>query len=58
MINPYYFTDDKLKIGFKTNLESHNINHAISILTITPIFQEFGIDIRYITEVIKEYSGI
>ena len=28
MINPYYFTDKILKIGFKINLESHN--HANS----------------------------
>ena len=30
MINPYYFLDENLKIGFKINLESHNINHANS----------------------------
>ena len=29
MINPYYFLDENLKIGFKINLESHNIIHAI-----------------------------
>ena len=48
MINPYYFIDENLKNGFKNNLESHNINHANSILTITPNFPEFGIDFRYI----------
>ena len=31
MINPYYFTDEKIKIGFKINLDSHNFNHANSI---------------------------
>ena len=43
MINPYYFIDKNLKIGFKINLESHNINHSNSIFTITPIFPEFGL---------------
>ena len=31
MINPYFFTDENLKIGFKINLESHNVNHANSL---------------------------
>ena len=31
MINPHYFIDENLKIGFKINLESHNISHANSI---------------------------
>ena len=43
MINPYYFIDENLKIGFKINLGSHNISHANSISTITPKFPEFGI---------------
>ena len=30
VINPYYFTDRNLKVGFKINLDSHNINHAYS----------------------------
>ena len=38
-INPYYFGDETLKIGFKINLESHNINHANSFLNIIPNFQ-------------------
>ena len=42
MINPYYFIAENLKNGFKINLESHNISHAYSILTITSNFQEFG----------------
>ena len=58
MINPYYFTDENLKIGFKINLESHNINHANSILTITPNFPEFGIEFRYINKIVKELSVI
>ena len=58
MNNPYYFIDEILKLGFKINLESHNIDHANSILTITPIFPEFGIEFRYINKNIKELSVI
>ena len=46
MMNPYYFIDEILKIGFKFNLESHIINNAKSILTITPNFPDFGIEFR------------
>ena len=58
MINPYYFIDKNLKIGSKINLESHNISHAKSILTITPNFPVFGIEFRYIKKKIKEMSVI
>ena len=58
MINPYYFIDKNLKIGFKINLESHNFSHANSILTITPKFPDFGIEFRYINKIVKELSVI
>ena len=58
MINPYYFNDESLKNGFKINLESHNISHANSILSITPNFPEFGIEFRYINKIVKELSVI
>ena len=58
MNNPYFFIDENFKIGFKINLESLNISHANSILTITPIFSEFGIEFRYINKIIKELSVI
>ena len=58
MINPYYFIDKNLKIGFKINLESHNFSHANSILTITLNFPVFGIELRYITKIVKELSVI
>ena len=58
MINPYYFTDINLKVGFKINLETHHINHAIFKLTITPIYPEFGIEVRYIDKIMKELSVI
>ena len=58
MINPYYFTDRNLKIGFKINLDSHNINHANSKVTITPNFPEFGIEFCYNKKIMKELSVI
>ena len=58
MINPYYFIDKNLKNGFKINLESHNISHANSILTITPKLPEFGVEFRYINKIVKELSVI
>ena len=56
MINPYYFTDRNLKFGFKINLDSHKINHLNSKLTITPNHPEFGIEVRYINQIMKELS--
>ena len=47
MLNPYYFTDRYLKMGFKINLDSHQINHANSKSTITPNYIEFSIKVRY-----------
>ena len=58
MINPYYFTDRNLQVGFKINLDSHHINHLNSKLTITPNFKEFGIEVRYINKIMKELSII
>ena len=58
MLNPYFFTDRNLKVGFKINLDSHHINHANSELTITPNFPEFGIEIRYINKIMKELAMI
>ena len=57
-INPYYFIGENLKNGFKINLESHNISHASSILTIIPKYPDSGIDYRYINNIIKELSVI
>ena len=58
MINPYFFTDRNLKIGFKVNLDSHHINHANSKLTFIPYHPEFGIEVRYINKIMKELSVI
>ena len=58
MINPYYFIDENLKVGFKINLDSHNLHHANSKLTITPNHPEFGIEVRYINKIMKELAVI
>ena len=56
MINPYYFTDRNLKVGFKVILDSHNLHHTNSELTITPNHPDFGIDFRYINKIMKELA--
>ena len=48
MINPYYFIDENLKIGFKISLENHNVNHANSLLKNIPNFPDAGIETRYV----------
>ena len=58
MINPYYITDRALQIGFKINLDSHNLHHANSKLTIIPNYTEFGIEVRYINKILKELAVI
>ena len=58
MINPYYFTDRALQIGFTINLDRHNLHHANSKLTIIPNYPEFGIEVRYINKIMKELSVI
>ena len=56
MINPYYFIDRNLKVGFKINLDTHHINHANSKLTIKLTYPEFGTETRYINKVLEELS--
>ena len=58
MNNAYYFTDRALQVGFKINLDSHNLHHTNSKITIIPNFPEFGIEVRYINKIIKELSII
>ena len=58
MINPYYFTDRNLRVGFKINLDSHNLHHTNSKITITPNHPEFGIEVRYINKIMKELAVI
>ena len=58
MINPYYFIDENLKIGSKTNLEKNDTNHAKSLLNIFPISPDIGIETRYINKIVKEVATI
>ena len=58
MINPYYSTERNLKVRFKINLDSHHINHDNSKVTTTPIHPDFGIEVRYISKIMKELAGI
>ena len=58
MINPYYFTDKNLKVGYIINLDSHNLHHTNPKLTISPTFPEFGIEFRFINKIMKELAVI
>ena len=58
MINPKYFSNENLKIDFKINLESHNINHANSLLHNIPNFPDVGNETRYIEKILKEMATI
>ena len=58
MINPYYFIDENLKIGFKIILESHNINHANCLINFIPNFPDAGFETRYVNKILKELSFI
>ena len=58
MINPYYFIDEKLKLGFKINLESHNFTNASSLFYIIPNFPDIGIETRCINKLPKETATI
>ena len=58
MINPYYFSDRKLIVAYKINLDSHHINHLNSKLTITSNFENTGIEFRFINKIMREMSII
>ena len=58
MINPYYFSDRNLKVAYKINLDSHNIHHANSKLTISSNFENTGIEFRFINKIMREMAII
>ena len=58
MINPSYFTDRNLNVANKINLDSHNLHHTNSKLTITPTFQNSWIEFRFINKILKELAVI
>ena len=45
-----------MKVGFKINLDSHNLHHTKSKITIIPNHPEFGIEVRYINNIMKELA--
>ena len=58
MISPFYFTDKNFKVAYKNNIDSHNTHHTNSKLTITPAFQNYWIEFRFINKIVKEISTI
>ena len=58
MINPYYFSDRNLQVAYKINLDSHNINHLNSKVTISSNFENTGIEFRFINKIMREMSLI
>ena len=58
MINPSYFTDRALKVGFNITVESHHINHANSKKSIKPNYPEFGIEVRDLNKNSEELATI
>ena len=57
-INPYFFTDRNLKVGFNITLESHHIKHAKSELITEPNYPKFGIEVRYNNKIMKTLSVV
>ena len=45
-------------MGFKIILEGHKIIHAYSIISITPIYSDFGVETRYFNKFLKEVATI
>ena len=58
MINPNYFTNRVVQVGFNITLESYHFNHANCNIIIKPNYLEFGIQVRYINKILKELSVI
>ena len=58
MINPYYFSDRRLLVAYKINLDSHHINHLNSKITISSNFENTGIEFRFINKKMREMSII
>ena len=58
MINPYYFTDRALQVGFNNTLENHRNIHPNSKLFVKPNYPEYGIESSYFIKIMKELSVI
>ena len=53
---PYYFADEKSQLRSKIILDSHNNNHAQSILSIIPFYTDLGIEKGNIKSNLKEMA--
>ena len=58
MLSAFNFIDEIITIGFKINLENHNIIYAGYILSIIPTYSDSGIERRYINQILKEMATI
>ena len=58
MINPYYFSDRRLVVAYKINLDSHHINHLNSKITISSNFPNTDIEFRFINNIVREMAII
>ena len=58
MINPYFFSDRRLIVAYKINLDSHHINHLNSKITISSNFPNTGIEFRFINNIVREMAII
>ena len=58
MTNPYFFTDEKLELGFKKNLNSHKIYQANSNLSNIPGSLDSGIEMRYFYKTLKQMATV
>ena len=52
MVNPYYFTDRELQVGYKSTLDSHPSSHVNAKVNMKPNILEN--DIRYDNSYLKE----
>ena len=55
-INPLYFTDRVLKVGFTITLYSHDNNHAKNKITVTP--KDFDFEIINFKTIVKEMANV
>ena len=56
MINPFYFIDRAVQVGFNISLDSPHINHANSVLSIKPNYSE--IEIRDFNKIFKKIDTL
>ena len=58
MLYSYYFTDRAFQLGFIINSDSHYIKQANSELNKKANFPEFGVEIKFNIEILKEMATV